>query len=361
MNRLIKIANCFKIDSAAVKADPFGNGNINSTYLITTHSGRKYILQKINSAVFRSPEDVMHNVISVSDFLKIKQAEKKENNGQMVLSFIKTYAEKYYLIEDHEYWRMSDFINNSFVYNITPSPEVMFEAGRAFGNFQKDLSGFPIETLKIVIDNFHNTKVRYQEFEKAADENRFDRLQYIKEEMQFIIDNKKMCELLDNRHLPLRVTHNDTKLSNILFDINTKKALCVIDLDTIMPGYAAYDFGDSIRTGACSADENETDPEKVNFDFDRFACYLEGFLSGNGNGYIKEEILSLPAGCILITYEQALRFITDYLSGDRYYKITCPEQNLYRARNQIHLLKSIRQKYSDMVSYTEKLFKKNYC
>ncbi len=335
----------------------FGSGHINTTYIVKCDDNgkiRKYIVQKINDNVFKNIEDLMDNVFSVTSFLRKKI---KENNGdpnRETLHYVKTKdGEKFYKAENGGSYRAYRFVDNSKSYDSVESPEIFGKSGIAFGRFQKYLSDFPAETLNETISNFHNTIWRYEnEFVPAIEKDCCNRVKDCREEIDFISarkdDCRKLVDLIEQGKLPLRVTHNDTKLNNVMFDEDTDEAICVIDLDTVMPGLALYDFGDSIRFGANTCDEDEKDVSKVKIDLDYFKSYAQGFLSEAGGSLNQCEIDNLAFSAKLMTLECAMRFLTDYINGDVYFKTAYDNHNLVRAKNQIALVKDMEEKMTQM-------------
>ena len=320
-----------------------GNGHINSTYIVTLEDGKRYILQILNTAIFTDPVGVMNNIVAVTDHIRaglVKAGEDAER-GTMQVVFTKS-GDNGYTDADGRFWRAYDFVERTVCRLTLDSPETFARVGEAFGDFQRRLADFDASVLIESIPNFHNTKNRYANFLAALERNASGRARLIEEEIRFITDRADKCSLivdaLADGSLPLRVTHNDTKLSNILLDETTEEAVCIIDLDTVMPGSALYDLGDSIRSGATSAAEDEPDLDKVHFLPEMFKVYARGFIKGCGGALTEKEISMLPEGGYMLTLEQAIRFLTDYLDGDTYFHVDYPEHNLVRARTQIKLV-----------------------
>ncbi|MBQ2737602.1 MAG: ROK family protein [Clostridia bacterium] len=341
-----RICKKFRIVGEVSSCEPYGNGHINDTYkIITKVNGgeKKYILQRINKNVFKRPDLLMDNFAKVTSYLA--DIIKKEGGDPIrgTLNVIESLDEKsYYLSEDGDYWRMLIFIEDSISFNKVESPEQFYECAVAFGDFQSKLRDFPAEELVETIPNFHNTPDRLRQLNEAVALDKFERLASVMPEVEFARAREEFIGLFEREHaagrLPLKVTHNDTKLNNILYDKDTKKPVCVIDLDTIMPGYAINDFGDSIRFGATTALEDEADLSKVNFDIGLFELYVKGFIEGADGGLTATELSLLPESAIMMTLECGMRFLTDYLSGDTYFKTSREGQNLDRARNQFKLV-----------------------
>ncbi|MDR1630031.1 MAG: aminoglycoside phosphotransferase family protein [Oscillospiraceae bacterium] len=341
-------------------------GHINNTYLLTFEQDGvliKRILQKINVSVFKNPDQLMHNIISVTDYLKDKITQNGGNPSRETLDFYKTNDGKYYYQDEQgSHWRCYVYVDDVYSCNSIENPEVFFNAGAAFGTFQEQLSGFPSGELYETIPNFHNTRVRFAALKTAIDENLAGRRETVRDEIEFALSRERdasvVVELLESGEIPPRVTHNDTKLNNVLFDKNTNKAICVIDLDTIMPGSSLYDFGDAIRFGANTAKEDEKDLSKVSLDLGLYEQYVKGYLSTAGAALTQQEIALLPFSAKLMTYECGMRFLTDYLNGDTYFRIAYPEHNLDRCRTQFELVRDIERNYDEMMRITMQAAKK---
>ena len=330
----------------------FHGGHINDTFLVKT-AHRKYMLQRINKFVFKKPEHIMTNILNVTEFLHKKIIDAGGNPEREALTIVRTIDEKIYYIDNNaEYWRCLIFIDGTKAYESASNANMLFEAGFAFGNFQNSLSDYPADTLFEIIKDFHNTPVRYEQLITAAKEDKIGRLSSVKAEIDFAKarkeDTQLLMKLFSDGKLPNRVTHNDTKMSNILFDENTGKAICTIDLDTVMPGLAAFDFGDSIRAGAATAAEDEVDLSLVNFNLEYFEAYAKGYLKAAGKSLTETEINTLANGAVLITLEVGMRFLADYLNGDVYFKIAYPQHNLDRARNQFKLASEMEKQLETM-------------
>lgn len=324
---------------------PLTGGHINNTLLVETSRG-KFVLQQMNHFVFPSPPDIMENMVGVTDFLQKKVLEQGGGPKREIVTIRRSLSGDPYIVDETgEYWRCLRFIDHAKSYEAAEGLDMIFEAGRAFGNFQRMLEDYPAGTLHEIIENFHNTPERFRQLEQAIESNAAGRKELVEKEISFSRQRKEGCGLLMNLlhagKLPLRVTHNDTKLSNILIDEESGKAICIIDLDTVMPGLAAFDFGDSIRACASTAAEDEADLTKVHFDLARFEAYTKGFLSSVGNALTPLELETLPDGAQLMTFEVGIRFLADYLNGDVYFKTSYPEHNLVRARNQFKLVEEM--------------------
>ena len=366
MKNINDIINKFCFKGECIACEVFGSGHINSTFLVTCNdhgAERKYILQKVNTNVFSNVDKLMDNVFSVTSYLREKIREAGGDENRETLKYIKTVnGEKYYTDENGVCYRAYVFVSDSISYNSVDSAELFKQSGVAFGKFQRLLADFPADTLFETIPNFHNTKHRYDtEFLPAVENNLSGRKSNCQSEINFVTEREGYCsrlvDMIKAGELPLRVTHNDTKLNNVMFDINSGKAICVIDLDTVMPGLALYDFGDSIRFGANTADEDEKDLSKVRINLDYFKAYAEGFLSEAGKSFNKAEIDNLAFSALLMTFECGMRFLTDYINGDTYFKTAYPEHNLVRARNQFALVADMEKHMSEMEAIIADLIK----
>lgn len=334
------------------EATPITTGHINETFVVRAPQGR-LILQRINHFVFPSPKNIMENILGVTRFLREKIRNQGGDPDRETLSVVCTAdGGSYYLDRDGNYWRCTTYIENATSHETVENPAMLEEAGRAFGRFQQLLSDYPAETLHEIIPDFHNTPVRYAQLQEAAKNDAAGRLGQVQAELAFAAAREKDCallmDLLEKGELPLRVTHNDTKMSNVLMDDETGKAVCVIDLDTVMPGLCAFDFGDSIRAGASTAAEDEADLGKVHFDLGLFDAYTKGFLATAGQALTPKELETLPDGAILMTLEVGMRFLADYLNGDVYFRTAYPTHNLDRARNQFKLVAEMEEQRPGM-------------
>ncbi len=359
MQKQLDILSNFTLEGTPISIKPLGNGHINSTFLATYENGSKFILQKINHYVFKDVSALMENIDVVNCFLKKKFEKYPTNILQKTLSVIRTKdGNKFYMAEDGTYWRVYDYIDNVVSYEIVESPEHFYYAGRAFGNFQKLLDDFPAETLTETIPNFHNTVSRYADFEEKIALNKSGRACEAEEEIAFARKYKWLAEelhpLIEKGELPLRVTHNDTKLNNLLLDEFTGEPICVIDLDTVMPGLSLYDFGDSIRFGSNPAEEDEKDLSKVYSDINLFEAYTKGFLEECGASLTEKEIELLPISALVMTYECGIRFLGDFVDGDTYFNAKRYEHNLDRARTQFKLVKDMEEKLPQMKAIVKK-------
>ena len=346
------VLKSFAIEGEVKSIAPYGEGHINSTFLAET-TVKNYILQKINTVVFKQPENVMNNILLVTEHI--------EKKGALSLSVIKTNAGEPMLKTEDGCYRVYDFIENSLTLQKAESAEDFCNAGFSFGEFQKALSDFDASKLSETIARFHDTPNRFENSKKAVEENKSGRLDTCKEETEFVLERKdtydKIVKSLADKSIPLRVTHNDTKLNNILMDPETRKGKAVIDLDTVMPGSMLYDFGDSIRFGASTAAEDERDLDKVHFDIELFRAYAEGFLSALGDSITEKERELLPYSAYLMTIECGMRFLTDYIDGDVYFATKYPEHNLVRCRTQFKLAYEMQQQEKEMSKVIDEILR----
>lgn len=343
---------------------PFGEGHINETYAVYMQEEDgsdvpQYVLQRLNINVFKNPSQVMENIFGVTEFLREVIREEGGDVDRETLSYIKTKSgETYFEDAQGQPWRCLHFISNSVCYQTVEEPDQFYQSAKSFGHFLKQLGNYPAESLHETIPQFHDTVKRFRDFAKAVKKDVKNRSRSCKKEIAFALEREEDCgvlmEQLNKGLLPLRVTHNDTKLNNILFDSDTDKGLCIIDLDTIMPGLAANDFGDSIRFGASTAEEDEKDLEKVHFDIHLYELYVKGYLEMAKDVLTPAEIESLPWGARLMTLECGMRFLTDYLQGDVYFKTAYPEHNLVRARTQFKLVKEMEEQFEAMQEIAKK-------
>ena len=353
----------FRLAGIPRSVNPHGNGHINDTYLVICDDAgnvKKYILQRMNHSIFRNPQALMENVAGVTSYLQEKIRERNGDPNRETLSVIKTKDGKNYFEDSlHNFWRVFPFIEDTYCLEKVENAGDFYDCAQAFGSFQRQLADYPAETLHETIPLFHHTTSRFQTFQKAVREDPLGRADSVREEINFALareaDTHVLTDLLEKGELPLRVTHNDTKLNNILFDAVTKKALCIIDLDTVMPGLSLYDFGDAIRTGANTGAEDETDLSKIGLDLSLFETFTDGFLTGCAGSLTPLEIELLPMGAKLMTYECGIRFLADYLVGDVYFKIHREHHNLDRARTQFKLVADMEAKWEEMAEIVRRL------
>ena len=346
-----------QFEGTLIGKKPFGEGHINDTFKLTFDVGedepKPYILQGINDDIFEDPSGLMENINGVTSHIRAKIIENGGDPERETLYVIPTLDGKlFYKDSNGAFWRAYQFVEDATTYQTAETPEVFYESAAAFGKFQKYLADYPAETLHETIVDFHHTKKRFDAFVKAVEEDTCDRVKDARAEIDFILAREKDASILvdmkDKGELPIRVTHNDTKLNNVMMDNETGKGLCVVDLDTVMPGLMAHDFGDAIRFGASTALEDEQDLSKVKMDLELFDIYAKGFFAASEGSLTENEIDTLPLGAKTITLEQAMRFLTDHLQGDTYFKIHRENHNLDRARTQIKLVQEMEDKWEQM-------------
>ena len=361
---IFEIATKFAVNGTPASFEECKVGHINNTYIVDFDADgykNKFILQRINTYVFKNPNYVMSNIIGVTTFLKNQLLQSGGNPERGTLSFINCRDNpKEYCYRDHEggCWRMYHYIDNVISYALAESTDLFEKAGFAFGNFQHLLSDYDASSLFETIPNFHNTKLRYSRFLEVLKNASAERKSNAAEEIKFILSREEQCSFIvneiSNGNIPLRVTHNDTKLNNILMDPITNEGVCIIDLDTVMPGSALYDFGDAIRFGASNALEDEKDLNKVFFRTDMFEAFAKGYLRGTCGSLTEHEIECLPLGAYIITFETGLRFLTDYLENDVYFKTSYSDHNLVRAKNQLKLVLDIETRMNEFDNIIKK-------
>ena len=345
------IARCFALAGQPHSCERYGFGHINQTFLLVTDSGRRYILQGINEQVFADIPGMMRNIASVTRHISARVSDPRA-----CLHLVPTLSgEDYYVDAGGKSWRVYDFVENSICLQKPDSPCDFYQSAVAFGRFQQQLSDFPAHTLSEAIPNFHNTPVRYRQLHAALDAADAERIESAAAEIEEYLAREASAsalhDMLHRGELPLRVTHNDTKLNNVMLDADTREALCVIDLDTVMPGLMAYDFGDSIRFGASTAAEDERELELVSLDLDLLRIYTRGYMQVCRN-MTDAEARSLPLGARLMTLECGVRFLADYLAGDRYFAVHRPGHNLDRCRTQLRLVQDMESKWDSMLEIT---------
>lgn len=340
---------------------PYGNGHINDTFLLTFEDPAQtpMILQRMNNEIFTRPVELMENIMNVTTYLRKIIVENGGDPDRETLTVIPSKDGKpYYLDNSGCYWRTYLMITDATSYDQVEKPEDFYESAVSFGHFQKMLADFPAETLHETIRGFHDTAARFEVFKEAVAKDVVDRAKDVQEEIQFVLEREEFTKifgsLLAAGEIPLRVTHNDTKLNNIMIDNKTRKGICVIDLDTVMPGLAMNDFGDSIRFGASTAAEDEIDLDKVSCSMELFELYVKGYLEGCGGRLTEKEIELLPTGAKMMTFECGMRFLTDYLEGDHYFKTHRPGHNLDRCRTQFKLVRDMEAKWDQMQAIVQK-------
>ncbi|MDR1200164.1 MAG: aminoglycoside phosphotransferase family protein [Tannerellaceae bacterium] len=353
--QFVNILEQFELTDKAVSATPFGNGHINDTLKVITDKGEeKYILQRINHHIFTNVDMLQNNIHRVTSHIRKKQEEKGESDiDRKVLTFLPAKDGKLYYFDGDSYWRVCLFIPRSKSYEEV-TPELSYEAGKAFGNFQAMLADIPEGALGETIPNFHNMEFRLQQFHDAIKANAAGRLEEVIELVGEIEKRAGAMCIQEDLHregkLKKRINHCDTKVNNVMFD-EDGKVLCVIDLDTVMPGFVLSDIGDFIRTGANTGAEDDENPDNVNVDMDIFQAYTRGYMETARSFLTPLEISLLPYGGRLLTYMQTVRFLTDYINGDTYYKIHHPQHNLQRTKAQFKLLQSLEANMDKMNNF----------
>ena len=338
-------------------AKPYGNGHINDTYIL---ADSKHILQKINTNIFKNPDELMQNILNVTEFLKKKIGAQGGDTERETLTVVKTTDGKlYYEDENGHVYRVYKFIERTRTVESAGSEDDLYQAGVAFGHFQKLLSDFPVEKLYETIKDFHHTPKRVEALKAAIAEDKAGRASSVQKEIEFALDFAKdaavVVDGIADGSISMCVTHNDTKINNILFEEDSSKAVCIIDLDTVMPGSLLYDVGDALRVGGSTAAEDETDLEKVHFNEKAFEAFVKGYLTEVKGVLTDKELELLPFGVRLMTYECGIRFLTDYLNGDTYFKIHREHHNLDRARNQFKLVADLAAKEENMKAFVRSL------
>lgn len=366
-NRTREIIDAFAFDGVLIECISYGQGHINDTYRIAFSNDKgtkRYILQKMNHHIFKNPAELMENVNGITSWLKQKITKAGGDAERETLNLVETRDGMTYHVDDQgEYWRVYTYIEDASSYDLVKDDHDFYQSAVAFGHFQRLLADYPVENLHETIADFHNTVKRFETFLDTVKADVCGRAESVQAEIRFVMEREALThtlqDLLEQGKLPLRVTHNDTKLNNIMIDNKTGKAICVIDLDTVMPGLSVHDFGDSIRFGASTAEEDEPDLSKVAFDLHLFEVYVKGFLEGCEGALTELEMDLLPMGAIVMTFECGMRFLTDYIDGDHYFKVHREGHNLDRCRTQLQLVKDMEEKLPQMKSIVEK-YKKLY-
>ena len=360
-----EVLSAYEFPATLMGAVRYGQGHINDTFCVICQPQEgdaiRFILQGLSSAAFPHPEELMENFIGITSYLRDKVIAQGGDPMRETLSLVNTRDGKpFYTDSNGKVWRLTPFIENTDCFQ-SATPELFEASARAFGRFQFMLQGYPAETLHETIVNFHNTEDRYAKFIAALEADKMGRAKDIQAEIEFVTSRKADCSValqaLRDGILPLRVTHNDTKLNNILIDRDSHEGICVIDLDTTMPGLAINDFGDSIRFGANHSKEDEKDLSKVNFDIELYEVYTRGFIQGANGGLTENELKYLPWGARLMTLECGISFLTDYLDGDHYFRIHYPEQNLDRCRTQFKLVADMEAQWERMHEIVKEIAK----
>lgn len=359
-----KVFSEFKIEGEFLSCEPYGEGHINETFLLKALADGKevkYILQRINSKLFTDVARLMQNIKSVTEFAREKVKSAGGDPDRETLTVVDARDGKPYYCLGEDYFRVYLFIDRATAYQVVEKPEHFYESAVAFGNFANMLAKFDASKLYEPLPNFHNTVKRFEALKVAIEQNISGRKSEVMPEIEFALAREelthKIVDLLETGKIPLKVTHNDTKLNNVLIDDASGKAVSVIDLDTIMPGTILYDFGDSIRFGCNPAAEDEPDLSKVNFDINLFEQYVKGYLSALGGSITQTEADNLALGAIMMTYECGIRFLADHLNGDTYFRIKREGHNLDRARTQFKLVSDMERAFDQMNAIVKKYYK----
>lgn len=354
--QIFHIADKFCVNGDPISVTECTTGHINSTYFVDCSSDNRltrYVLQIVNTSIFKNPDHVMQNILHVTKHIEDKLIASGGDSERGTLHVVNAKDGHYAYIDDQgRYWRAYRFVEDATCYQSVESEEMFTKVGKAFGIFQKQLSDFDASLLYETIPNFHNTEDRLLQLVTAIEKDAAGRKNSVQDEIAFVMQRKDACSYINERiadgRIPLRVTHNDTKLNNIMLDNETGEGICVIDLDTVMPGSVLADFGDSIRFGASSASEDATDLDKVYVRLEMFDAFAKGFIEGLDHSLTEQEILSLPMGAYILTLETGIRFLTDYLNGDTYFRTSYSQHNLDRARNQFKLVADMEEKMDQM-------------
>jgi hypothetical protein len=365
MERDIKrIAENFNLNGKLIRSESFGSGHINDTYCLTCEKDRRrinYILQRINHQVFKNPPEMMENIRRVTNHIQRKLQEQQDKLASRQLVVIETKEGADFFLDDHgNYWRIYTRIENAVTYDTIESPELAYEAARMFGRFAAMLTDLPGPPLHETIPDFHATPKRFKAFLEVLRRDPCNRAKNVKAEIDFVLENASICDVLLNHvgkgEIPVRVTHNDTKINNVLLDAKTHEGVCVIDLDTVMPGLSPYDFGDMVRTATNPAEEDERNLSKVMMRMPIFEMLLKGFAEEAHAFLTPTEKKNLVFAGKLITFEQMIRFGADHLAGDIYYKIHREGHNLDRCRTQMKMIRSIIAQEQEMNALADSVF-----
>lgn len=353
-----QVASAFGLSESLESIHPVENGHINRTYRVIA-DGKSYIVQRINGYVFSRPADIMENIEHVTAHIRKKLQAEGRDPQRGTLNYLHDRQGRNYMVDESgDYWRVCPYIEGTRSYEQVENLHMLESAGYAFGEFQRMLSDYPMDQLHETIVDFHNTKKRLDDFFAMVKADPLGRAGEIQDDIQFFIDRResaaKFMPMQQRGELPLRVTHNDTKYNNILIDSHTFEAVCVIDLDTVMPGLSVYDFGDAIRFAASTALEDETDLSKVSINMDYFEAFTRGFMQASGGAFTQAEVDNMAQGCINITVELASRFLMDHINGDQYFAIHRPNHNLQRARNQMKLAMEMEKHLDEMNAIVRK-------
>lgn len=348
MNRLWKVLQRYEFFTTINEVVEYGEGHINETYKVTTSDGRKFIVQKINEYVFKEPRKVQENISKVTAFIRDKDNLAERRTLEVIPSID---GEELIIVED-TYWRCYNFIQGAAVYESAKVTGMLYEVGRAIGMFQRQLQDFDISKLNVTIEDFHHTPKRFEHLMDVVMLDPLGRAKEVEKELRFIKDRSKdlsvIQNLIDEGKIRLRVVHNDTKINNVMLDEKTGEAVCMIDLDTVMPGSILFDFGDAVRAGATTAGEEETNLENVALDMYRFKEFAYGYLSEMYDTLDEIEWAYLIDSCKIMALEVAIRFLADYIDGDKYFRIKHREDNLVRARTQLKMVAEVEAHYEEM-------------
>ncbi len=360
--QIFLIAEEFQFHGKPISVTECTTGHINSTFFVDCSSDEglfRYVLQSVNTSIFKKPDQVMQNILHVTKHIENKLIATGGDAKRGTLHVVNAKDGHYAHIDSEgRFWRAYEFVEDATCYQAVESEEMFTKVGKAFGIFQRQLADFDASLLFESIPNFHNTEDRFNQFITAMENDAAGRRESVRDEIAFVLRRQDSCSYINERiadgRIPLRVTHNDTKLNNIMLDNETGEGICVIDLDTVMPGSVLADFGDSIRFGASSAAEDETDLDKVYVRLEMFDAFAKGFIEGLDHSLTEEEILSLPMGAYILTLETGIRFLTDYLNGDTYFRTSYAQHNLDRARNQFKLVADMEEKMDQMNQIIQK-------
>lgn len=360
LNRKLKeICELFRIEGTFAGYEVIQTGNVNKTYevkfILPNGQPKSFLVQNVNTYAFRHPVELMENIDKVTEYIRARKP------GQTALHFHHTADRKTYVIDGDNFWRMTNYIP-SVTHNEVRTPEIARSAGAAFGEFQVQLADFPTEDLFETIPDFHNARTRFAQLKASVKADAAGRAAQVQEELTYLFSMEdqacKLTDMLNAGELPMRVTHNDTKVNNVLFDRSGKNPLVVVDLDTVMPGLVGHDFGDAVRFAANFVAEDCPEWEKAGVDLEIYRAFVEGFLSMTAQTLTGNEIDTLAHSCLVLTVELATRFLADYIDGDRYFKIDYPEHNLVRTRCQIALAKDMQKKMPEKERIVREYLKK---
>ncbi|MGN0544398.1 MAG: phosphotransferase enzyme family protein [Acutalibacteraceae bacterium] len=364
---LEKIIEEFGFEGEYIGYRTSNDGHINNTFVLdfknADGSKTSYLVQLINTNVFKNPDELMENIVGVTSYLRNIIIERGGDPERECLTvFFTKDGAPYFRDNEGNCWRCYNFITDAHAYQSIDDPRTFYNAAKAFGMFQCMLAGYPSHTLHETIPNFHNTRSRLTDFKEAVSSDAKSRAAGAQREIDFVLareaDTGVLVDMLDRGELPLRVTHNDTKLNNVMFDNLTDEGICVVDLDTVMPGLSLYDFGDSIRFGANTAAEDEKDLDKVSLSLDLYKTYAEGYLASAGKSLTPAEIEYLPFAAKLMTLECGMRFLGDYLNGDTYFRTAYGDHNLVRCRTQLKLVAEMERHMDEMKKITQDICSK---